>query len=216
MIWVKFPVVATIDGPVFKGEQSPDRGKLVDAKVVIWTTTPWTIPANRAISLRPQRSPTASTASKRWSPPPRRLGARRPNPAELLIVADASWHEEVFRAQPRSRHGRGWRRWTPPASSAPIRWRASVTRSMRTFASVPLLAGDHVTDDAGTGFVHTAPGHGVDDYLVWLGSRSSARSRKPWTPTAPTYDSVAAVRRAAGDRGRGQEGRQVRTRPTAR
>ncbi|HMO44220.1 MAG TPA: class I tRNA ligase family protein, partial [Phenylobacterium sp.] len=34
--------------------------------------------------------------------------------------------------------------------------------------SVPLLAGDHVTDDAGTGFVHTAPGHGADDYLVWL------------------------------------------------
>ena len=33
---------------------------------------------------------------------------------------------------------------------------------------VPLLAGDHVTDDAGTGFVHTAPGHGADDYAVWL------------------------------------------------
>ena len=34
--------------------------------------------------------------------------------------------------------------------------------------AVPLLAGDHVTDDAGTGFVHTAPGHGADDYAVWL------------------------------------------------
>jgi isoleucyl-tRNA synthetase len=33
---------------------------------------------------------------------------------------------------------------------------------------VPMLAGDHVTDDAGTGFVHTAPGHGADDYVVWL------------------------------------------------
>src|SRR5690606_3675936 len=33
---------------------------------------------------------------------------------------------------------------------------------------VPLLAGEHVTDDAGTGFVHTAPGHGADDYQVWL------------------------------------------------
>jgi len=30
--------------------------------------------------------------------------------------------------------------------------------------SVPLLAGDHVTDDAGTGFVHTAPGHGREDF----------------------------------------------------
>ena len=32
---------------------------------------------------------------------------------------------------------------------------------------IPLLAGEHVTDDAGTGFVHTAPAHGEDDYLVW-------------------------------------------------
>ena len=34
--------------------------------------------------------------------------------------------------------------------------------------SVPLLAGDHVTEEAGTGFVHTAPGHGADDYVVWM------------------------------------------------
>ena len=33
--------------------------------------------------------------------------------------------------------------------------------------AVPLLAGDHVTDDAGTGFVHTAPGHGADDFEIW-------------------------------------------------
>src|SRR5690606_24725569 len=32
---------------------------------------------------------------------------------------------------------------------------------------IPLLSGDHVTDDAGTGFVHTAPAHGEDDYAVW-------------------------------------------------
>jgi isoleucyl-tRNA synthetase len=32
---------------------------------------------------------------------------------------------------------------------------------------VPLLAGDHVTDDAGTGFVHTAPSHGADDFVIW-------------------------------------------------
>ena len=33
---------------------------------------------------------------------------------------------------------------------------------------VPMLDGDHVTDDTGTGFVHTAPGHGADDYIVWM------------------------------------------------
>ena len=35
---------------------------------------------------------------------------------------------------------------------------------------VPLLDGDHVTDDTGTGFVHTAPSHGADDYNIWMSS----------------------------------------------
>ena len=42
---------------------------------------------------------------------------------------------------------------------------------------MPLLAGDHVTDDAGTGFVHTAPGHGREDFEVWIANR--ARPAKP-------------------------------------
>jgi isoleucyl-tRNA synthetase len=50
---------------------------------------------------------------------------------------------------------------------------------------VPLLAGDHVTEEAGTGFVHTAPGHGADDYIVWL-AHGIARSRRRSIRTAPT------------------------------
>src|SRR5260221_13048170 len=42
---------------------------------------------------------------------------------------------------------------------------------------VPLLAGDHVTDDAGTGFVHTAPGHGREDFEVWTANRSVLQAR---------------------------------------
>ena len=54
---------------------------------------------------------------------------------------------------------------------------------------MPLLAGDHVTDDAGTGFVHTAPGHGAEDYLVWL---QSGRREIPDTvdPNGAYYDAV--------------------------
>ena len=44
---------------------------------------------------------------------------------------------------------------------------------------VPLLAGDHVTDDAGTGFVHTAPGHGADDYNIWIATGRSRDSSPP-------------------------------------
>ncbi len=39
---------------------------------------------------------------------------------------------------------------------------------------VPLLEGDHVTDDTGTGFVHTAPGHGREDFEVWMDNKAAA------------------------------------------
>ena len=44
--------------------------------------------------------------------------------------------------------------------------------------NVPLLEGDHVTDDAGTGFVHTAPGHGREDFDVWTANRAALEARK--------------------------------------
>src|SRR6202044_3488540 len=43
--------------------------------------------------------------------------------------------------------------------------------------AVPLLAGDHVTDDAGTGFVHTAPGHGREDFDVWVSNARELEAR---------------------------------------
>ncbi len=42
---------------------------------------------------------------------------------------------------------------------------------------VPLLDGDHVTDDTGTGFVHTAPGHGTDDFEIWMTIRPQLTER---------------------------------------
>jgi isoleucyl-tRNA synthetase len=71
--------------------------------------------------------------------------------------------------------------------SAPTRW----PQLDEGFGfEVPLLAGDHVTDDAGTGFVHTAPGHGADDYLRLEGGMRSSRSPTPSIPTAPIIPHV--------------------------
>ncbi len=61
---------------------------------------------------------------------------------------------------------------------------------------MPLLAGDHVTDDAGTGFVHTAPGHGADDYLVWLKTRLADEIPDTVDPDGVYYPHRAAVRAA--------------------
>ncbi len=52
--------------------------------------------------------------------------------------------------------------------------------------AVPLLAGDHVTDDTGTGFVHTAPGHGREDFEIWTANARDARRRAASTPPSPT------------------------------
>ncbi len=155
-----------------------------DASVVIWTTTPWTIPANRAISLQRQASTTAvyeveametGLEFEPWA-----------KPGDRLIVAD-KLAEDVFKAAKianwRARRGgrlpgHGLR------ASAGQRW----TRTTRFH--VPLLAGDHVTDDAGTGFVHTAPGHGADDYLVWLATTAIAEIPETVDPDGAYYPHV--------------------------
>ena len=53
---------------------------------------------------------------------------------------------------------------------------------------VPLLAGDHVTDDTGTGFVHTAPGHGREDFDVWTANARELAARGINTAIPYTVD----------------------------
>jgi isoleucyl-tRNA synthetase len=57
---------------------------------------------------------------------------------------------------------------------------------------VPLLAGDHVTDDTGTGFVHTAPGHGREDFEVWTANARELESRGINTTIPYTVDENGA------------------------
>ena len=57
---------------------------------------------------------------------------------------------------------------------------------------VPLLAGDHVTDDAGTGFVHTAPGHGREDFDVWTSNAAKLAARGINTTIPYTVDENGA------------------------
>ena len=166
MIWVKFPVQAPADA---------------DASVVIWTTTPWTIPANRAISYGPSIAyglyRVESVGEALDEAPNARTGER-------LILADAL-AEQVFAAAKVTA-------WTRVQTVDPAELTCAhplATQHPGYGFPVPLLAGEHVTDDAGTGFVHTAPGHGAEDYLVWL---SSGRREIPDTvdPNGAYFDSV--------------------------
>ena len=146
-IWVKFPVV-----------EGSDASR--NASVVIWTTTPWTIPANRAIAYNEAvayavfevEAMEEGLEFEPWA-----------KPGDRLIVAD-KLAEDVFKAAKVAK----WRRIEAVDCRGMVCEHPLAALDTHYAFSVPLLAGDHVTDDAGTGFVHTAPGHGADDYLVWL------------------------------------------------
>ncbi len=157
-IWVKFPV----------------RGQ--DAAIVIWTTTPWTIPANRAIAFAPAIAyglyrVEALESDLRFEP--------WAKPGEKLALADAL-AEAVFAAAKIAR-------WTrlggfDPAGLVcdhPLAHWAGAPVGAYGFGA-PLLAGEHVTAEAGTGFVHTAPGHGQEDFALWLAS-GGAQQDIPFT-----------------------------------
>jgi isoleucyl-tRNA synthetase len=160
-IWVKFPVASY--EPATAGLRMPEaelmkRLKLVkDASVVIWTTTPWTIPGNRAISFSPSISygvykvtgVEQGLAFEPWV-----------KDGDKLILAD-KLAEDVLRAAKAA----SWERLSDLNPTG--LYCAHPFRGHGYDFEVPLLAGDHVTEDAGTGFVHTAPGHGADDFLIW-------------------------------------------------
>ncbi|MGK6313983.1 isoleucine--tRNA ligase [Neorhizobium sp. DT-125] len=144
-IWVKFPVA---NGPA----------AFADAHVVIWTTTPWTIPGNRAISY----SPKISYGFYEVTAAENDFG---PRPGEKLIFADALAEESFKKAKLEFRRLRG--------VSADEMAAITCAHPLKGLGGgyqfpVPLLAGDHVTDDAGTGFVHTAPSHGREDFEAWM------------------------------------------------
>ncbi|ADL01549.1 isoleucine--tRNA ligase [Brevundimonas subvibrioides] len=154
-IWVKFPVIAATD-------DHPDdllAFRRQTPSIVIWTTTPWTIPANRAISFGPEiayglyevQSMEQGLEFEPWA-----------KQGDRLILAD-KLAEEVFKAAKIAT----WTRLDDinPSGLVAAHPLAELDDGYRF--NVPLLDGDHVTDDAGTGFVHTAPGHGADDYDVW-------------------------------------------------
>ncbi len=155
MVWVKFPVT------------SPAHGALANASVVIWTTTPWTLPGNRAISF----SPKIAYGLYEVTEAPEDNWAKN---GDLLILADAL-AESVFK---QARVTAYTKLRDLPADTLDAIECAHPLKGLEGGYefTVPLLPGDHVTDDTGTGFVHTAPGHGREDFDVWT---ANARELEP-------------------------------------
>ncbi|GLK77803.1 isoleucine--tRNA ligase [Methylopila jiangsuensis] len=136
------------------------------ASVVIWTTTPWTLPGNRAVAYSDRIAyglyEVTEAPEDNWA----KVGAR-------YLLADAL-AEGVFKAAKVT--GFAKVRDVPAADLEGLVAAHPLAHLGYDFA-VPLLAGDHVTDDAGTGFVHTAPGHGREDFELWMDHRFDLETR---------------------------------------
>ncbi len=172
-IYVKFPVRSST-GSIDEPRDKTLLDKLLHASVLIWTTTPWTIPGNRAISFSRKISyglyEIEAAPNENWA-----------KQGECYVIADALAEtiQKALRIETFTRLGDVW----PGAVDCdhPL-------KSLGYDLIVPLLDGDHVTDDAGTGFVHTAPGHGADDYIVWTANQKALRERGINTDIPTTVD----------------------------
>ncbi len=150
-IWVKFPVKFVVRD----GEKASD---LLDASVVIWTTTPWTIPGNRAISF-------SSRIEYGLYEVTEAVNDFGPQPGEKLIFAKRLAGDCAAKAKLTLELVRD----IAGAELDGVNCRHPLAGLGGGYEfTVPMLDGDHVTDDAGTGFVHTAPGHGREDFDIWM------------------------------------------------
>ncbi|KKL89598.1 hypothetical protein LCGC14_1913090, partial [marine sediment metagenome] len=168
-IWVKFPLVtlpaSMMDAVMSVGDDeaeldiaSIDR-TLREASVVIWTTTPWTIPQNRAIAFSPDITygvyQVTQAAEDNWA----KVG-------DVLILAD-----DLAADVAKAARIEGWQRvigFNPDGAACAHPLRGAEGGAGEWDYDVPMISGDHVTAEAGTGFVHTAPSHGDDDYQMGL------------------------------------------------
>ncbi|GLX77168.1 isoleucine--tRNA ligase [Thalassotalea insulae] len=116
-----------------------------EISAVIWTTTPWTLPANRAIAVHPAVEYTLVQCEKE-------------NEKFRLILASELVKSCMDRFGIDKYHALGF------CKGADLD-KVEVNHPFYDF-TVPIICGDHVTTDSGTGCVHTAGGHGVDDFSV--------------------------------------------------
>ena len=173
-VWVKFPVVG-------------GTGDLAGAFIVIWTTTPWTIPGNRAISF----SSRIAYGLYEVTAAENDFG---PRPGEKLILADALAEESFAKARLEYRRLRD----VAANELAGITCAHPLSGFAGGYAfSVPLMDGDHVTDDAGTGFVHTAPGHGREDFDAWMDNAGGLAKRGIDTAIPFTVDDAGCFTKDA-------------------
>jgi len=149
---------AVLDDEVFlnRCQHVPEHEGKGPVSIVIWTTTPWTLPANQAVALNPEFEYVLVQCEAGHGP-------------ERLLIADKLLKDVMLRYGIEDYHVIAYCNGTALEG----------IKLQHPFydREVPVILGDHVTADAGTGAVHTAPGHGQDDYVI--GSRYHLKVDNP-------------------------------------
>jgi isoleucyl-tRNA synthetase len=170
-VWVKFPVTKVEVGFHEQASQK-DRevaekiaNELRGSSVVIWTTTPWTIPGNRAISFSPYIEygvyEVIDAPAGNWT-----------NRGDRLVLATKLAFDVLRQARVTAYNQLNRFEFEGGAADFHVTCAHPFKQLGGYDFDVPLLLGEHVTEDAGTGFVHTAPGHGREDFDVWIENKS--------------------------------------------
>jgi isoleucyl-tRNA synthetase len=182
-VWVKFPVASA------SGGQKGWMELLLNSYVVIWTTTPWTLPGNRAISFSSKIQyglyQVKAAPEGNWAKVGETYILADKLAADVLKQAKVEQYERLPGDVPADdlKHMDCFH---------PLKGRGYEFR-------IPLLEGDHVTDDTGTGFVHTAPGHGREDFDIWTANARALEARKINTTIPYTVDENGAFTDQAPD-----------------
>jgi len=174
-VWVKFPIASAHGGA--------GSGDLMGAAVVIWTTTPWTIPGNRAVSFSPRIGyglyEVTDAPAENWAKVGDKFVIAERLAVDVLRQARVTAFKQIATVS------------ADLLASVTCRHPLKGLRGGYDFP-VPLLAGDHVTEDAGTGFVHTAPSHGREDFEVWTANAAKLAARGIDTTIPYTVDENGA------------------------
>jgi isoleucyl-tRNA synthetase len=181
-VWVKFPV-AEVELASGKDVSAAIVEAVSGASVVIWTTTPWTLPGNRAVSFSPKIAyglyKVTDAPADNWT-----------KTGDLLILADALADSVFTQARVSGYEKIGEMPAAALAATECVHPLAGLGRGYDF--RVPLLEGEHVTADTGTGFVHTAPGHGREDFDVWTANARELERRGIATAIPYTVDENGA------------------------
>ena len=145
-VYVRFPIQGGARSPAFAEATAGKPSTLAHASIAIWTTTPWTLPANLAIAVDAKEKYVLQEFS-------------RDGTSETLVVAE--------KLLPHFSAATGLQPAGKPLASFPGADLEGIkARHPFLDREVPVLTAGFVTMDSGTGAVHIAPGHGADDYVL--------------------------------------------------